>query len=134
MKMTNVKDTGRILAEELAGSLVGGKLPCPIAFKVARKLNVAPKVVGDKADELGIRVINCQLGCFGVQKATHDELRDMQISAPVEEAIRAALINGKVPCEAAYGIASKLKVSRRKVGDTASKLDIRVSNCQLGCF
>ena len=122
------------LEEQIASSLVDGRLPCPIAFKVARKLEIAPGVVGDKADELGIRIMNCQLGCFGVEKATHVELSGMQVSAPVAEAIQGSLVDGKIPCNTAYEVARKLKVSRRQVGDTASKLNIRVSNCQLGCF
>ena len=122
------------LQEQVTVSLVDGRLPCPIAFKVARKLNVSPREVGGKADELRIKVINCQMGCFGVKKATHEELSDMQIVPAVAEAVRVSLVNGRLPCKTAYEVARKLKVSRRKVGDTASKLNIRISDCQLGCF
>ena len=54
----------RTLEEEIKASLVDGRLPCAIAFKIARKLKVAPKQVGDMANKLGIKVANCQLGCF----------------------------------------------------------------------
>lgn len=130
----NKTNTARALAEEITTSLVEEKLPCPIAFKVARKLNVLPRAVGDKADELEIRIVNCQLGCFGMKKATHEELADMPITPALAEAIQASLVNGRLPCKTAYEVAGKLKVSRRKVGDTASKLNIRISDCQLGCF
>ena len=58
------KDTNRTLEEELKASLVDGKLPCAVAFKIARKLKVTPRQVGEAANKLNIRIITCQLGCF----------------------------------------------------------------------
>ena len=52
------------LEEQLKASLVDDKLPCAIAFKIAKKLEVTPKQVGDMANKLGIKIANCQLGCF----------------------------------------------------------------------
>jgi len=49
---------------EIKGSLVNGKLPCAAAFQIAKKLGVAPKAVGDAANEIDIRIASCQLGCF----------------------------------------------------------------------
>ena len=54
----------KALEEELKASLVEGKLPCAVAFKIAKKLKVAPKEVGDAANELKIKIASCQLGCF----------------------------------------------------------------------
>jgi len=44
--------------------LVDGKLPCAVAFKIARELKVSRQEVGEIADKLGIMIVNCQLGCF----------------------------------------------------------------------
>ena len=52
------------LEEKVMSSLVDGKLPCPIAFKVAQELKVSLREVGETADKLGIKVSSCQLGCF----------------------------------------------------------------------
>ncbi|MEW6143207.1 MAG: hypothetical protein AB1597_08690 [Chloroflexota bacterium] len=52
------------LDAEIQKSLVGGKLPCAVAFRIARDLNVAPKQVGDACNRLKIKISNCQLGCF----------------------------------------------------------------------
>jgi len=52
------------LEKEIQASLVDGKLPCAIAFKIARKLKVTPRQVGDTANKLNIKIISCQLGCF----------------------------------------------------------------------
>ena len=52
------------LEEKVVSSLVDGKLPCAVAFKIARELKVSPREVGETADKLGIRIVQCQLGCF----------------------------------------------------------------------
>lgn len=57
-------DIVRALEEEMRASLVNGKIPCAIAFKIARKLKVSPKQVGDTANRLNIKISSCQLGCF----------------------------------------------------------------------
>ena len=49
---------------EIKASLVDGKLPCATAFQIAKKLSVAPKQVGDTANEIDIKIATCQLGCF----------------------------------------------------------------------
>ena len=48
----------------IRGALLNGKLPCPIAFKLARELGVGTRHVGQLANEEGIRISSCQLGCF----------------------------------------------------------------------
>jgi hypothetical protein len=57
-------DIERALEEEMRASLVDGKLPCTVAFKIARKLKVGPKQLGDVANRLNIKISSCQLGCF----------------------------------------------------------------------
>ncbi len=52
------------LEEQVVSSLVDDQLPCAAAFKIAKELEVSVREVGETADELGIRIINCQLGCF----------------------------------------------------------------------
>ena len=43
----------------------GGAIPCARALDLARRLGVAPRRIGSLANELGIRITDCQLGCFG---------------------------------------------------------------------
>jgi len=54
----------RTLEEEIRASLVDGRLPCAVAFKIAKKLKVSPRRVGDAANKLSIKIATCQLGCF----------------------------------------------------------------------
>lgn len=52
------------LEEKIAASLVNGKLPCAVAFKVAKEQKVSPKEVGETCNKLKIKIVSCQLGCF----------------------------------------------------------------------
>lgn len=52
------------LAAKIRESLVNGKLPCPVALKLANDLDISPKRIGDITNEMGIKVSSCQLGCF----------------------------------------------------------------------
>ena len=130
----NIKDGNQILDKEIRTSQVNGRLPCAVAFKLARKLDVTPKMVGGKANELKIRIINCQLGCFAVEKATRPSLDNLEITPTLTEGLQASMINRQLPCTAAFEVARKFKVHREEVGDAVTKLNIMLINCQLGCF
>jgi hypothetical protein len=52
------------LKEEIMKRAVGGKLACAAARSIAEGLHVAYREVGEAADELGIKIKNCELGCF----------------------------------------------------------------------
>ncbi len=52
------------LEEKIKASLVNGRLPCSVAFKIAKELKVGPRAVGDACNKLKIKISNCQLGCF----------------------------------------------------------------------
>jgi hypothetical protein len=40
------------------------RLPCALAFKIARDMDVPLAEVGRSCNELGIKIVDCQLGCF----------------------------------------------------------------------
>ncbi len=52
------------LKEEILKKTVDRKLPCAAARKIAEGLGIPYSDVGAAADELGIQIKNCQLGCF----------------------------------------------------------------------
>ena len=66
MDSESAKDTGidQVLEEELKESLVDGRLPCAVAFKISGKHGVSTRKVGDIANRLNIKISKCQLGCF----------------------------------------------------------------------
>jgi hypothetical protein len=42
----------------------GGKLACKRAFELAEELGVGLREVGKAANEAGVKIAACQLGCF----------------------------------------------------------------------
>lgn len=52
------------LKKEMIKMAADGKLSCSDARKIAEDLKIPYKEVGDAANDLGLRVKNCQLGCF----------------------------------------------------------------------
>lgn len=126
--------TGGRLEQELKASLVDGKLPCAVAFQIAAKLKVSRRQVGEAANALRVRVVDCQLGCFQVRKATHEDIRGIKVAEALAQKVQAAAADGFLPCPAAFKVAGKLKVAPKDVGDAATALKIRIVRCQLGCF
>ena len=52
------------LEKKIKSSLVDGKLPCAVAFKIAKELKVSPRDVGEAANRSSVKISSCQLGCF----------------------------------------------------------------------
>ena len=52
------------LEMKIKSSLVDGRLPCTVAFKIAKELKVSPRDVGDAANRLSVKISSCQVGCF----------------------------------------------------------------------
>jgi hypothetical protein len=51
--------------KKLLEAAPNGKIPCVMAFKIARECNCAIAEVGELCNDLKIKIINCQLGFFG---------------------------------------------------------------------
>ena len=124
------------LVERIRSSAVNGRLPCPNAFRIAAELGITPLEVGEKATQLGIKISRCQLGLFG-----YDDLGSKGVVTPMKDVperlkaeITAHLVDGKLPCEAAWEIAKKLQIGKVQVSGAAEALGIKISSCQLGCF
>jgi len=57
-------DQERIKRALLEGN-VKGAIDCARAIALASELDVPVRQVGEVADELGVKIVRCQLGCFG---------------------------------------------------------------------
>jgi hypothetical protein len=122
------------LEKAVMDSLVGGYLPCPVALKLSGSLGIDPGEVGDMVDRLGIRITNCQLGCFKVEKAPHDDLDDRVFIREVTEGVTSSLVDGGLPCRVAHNLGYELGVGLKEIGDAATKMEIKITGCQLRCF
>ena len=70
-------------------SLRDGNLQCATAFKIAQEANVPKIAVGKMTDRLGIRITNCQIGCFKVDKTIHDNLDHKKIDDKITTMLEA---------------------------------------------
>ena len=120
----------------IRAALVEGKLSCVQAFVVAAKQRVGPIQVGQEASRLGIRINRCQLGLFGYAEQGEKRIvkAEASVTESLKEAIQARLVEGRLPCLAAWEIAEKLELTKLGVANAAEGLNLRISDCQLGCF
>ena len=59
------KDSGQEKIKKAAVPVDGKlKLPCRRAFQLAEETGLSLKEIGDICNAEGIKIINCQLGCF----------------------------------------------------------------------
>ncbi len=59
-----MNDIPENVIEAVRKAAVNGKISCAAAHKIAAELKVSPRVVGEAADKLNIKIKACQLGCF----------------------------------------------------------------------
>ena len=52
------------LKKEILKASENGRIKCVEALAIAKKLKVPTRKVGKAIDDLGIKIIDCQLGCF----------------------------------------------------------------------
>jgi hypothetical protein len=134
MSPQGIKEEKERIEEAIMASIAGGYLPCPVGLRLSRELNVESKIVGDTTNRLGVRITDCMLGCFKIKKSQHEDLDNKLFSQEIIEAIQSSLVGGHLPCRVAHDLGRKIKISLREIGDAATKMKIKISHCQLGCF
>ncbi len=103
-----------------------GKLTCANAFKIARKLKVTPKEIGDRSKEIDVRISACDIGQFGKQpmgEFREDVLNDLRSLCDEQD---------RVYCKDARELAQKSNLKAVRTAIKEGGLD--VIYCELGCF
>jgi hypothetical protein len=111
-----------------------GTLRCAAAFRIARELDVTPLGVGQTADALEVRLSHCQLGLFGYGEPNRIVEPVEEISSELERAVREGMVEGRLPCAAAWEIAARFDIPKLHVANAAEKLEVRIGPCQLDAF
>jgi hypothetical protein len=57
-----------------------------------------------------------------------------EINDTIKEQFRQASKDGKITCAQALGLAKELGIPANSVADILTEMDIKIINCQLGCF
>lgn len=131
---TSVDNAPVDLDKPIKAALQQGCLPCPAAFVIARKLGVKLVAVGDAADGLGVRISNCQLGCFKVDKNLHEDLSAKAINEKAATALNSYTVANPLTCIGAFQLARQIGVRPMDVADAANSRHVKIHNCQLGCW
>lgn len=53
-----------LLSEELKKRAINNRISCTVARQIAETLGLQYREIGEMADALGIKITNCELGCF----------------------------------------------------------------------
>ncbi len=126
------------LDEQLKPVLRGGQLPCAVAFDEAPKLGVSPAQIGEWADANDVRVSHCQLGLFGYGPKAEGKHKIVHPAETVADELSSALLarahDGRITCADVWIVAEAAGIARLDASAAAEALDLRVVQCQLGCF
>jgi len=122
------------LEEMVKAALKGGYLSCPTAWRIAKEASVSKIAVGKTADKLGVRITDCQLGCFKVDKIIHNKVTPRKIDDSVNAIFETMEKNNNLTCNKVFELALRLKIKPMVIADIANFRNIKIHCCQLGCF
>jgi hypothetical protein len=117
--------------EKKAGA---GEVACAAAFQIADALGIPPAEVGKTIDLLELKINKCQLGLFGYKPDKKAVKPKKPASRQMEDAVRNALVDGKLACCDAWSIARRFNVPKMSVSSVCEALGIKIKPCQLGAF
>jgi hypothetical protein len=120
--------------EGLEKAAQAGTLSCAAAFKLSVDLQQPPAEIGKASDLLGIRLVKCQLGLFGFAPEKKVVRPAAAVDPALEDAIRAALQDGRLACRLAWELAERFRMPKMDVSAACEALGIKVKPCQLGAF
>ena len=110
------------------------EISCAAAFQLAKELKATPADVGRGIDLMDLRLVKCRLGLFGYRPEKKAVKPKAPRSRELKEAIRAALIENKLSCHAAWEIAHMFQIPKMDVSAACEALGIKIKPCQLGAF
>ena len=121
------------IVEILESASSDKKISCVKVFDVIREHTIFPDIAGFTLNQNKIKLNLCQLGLFGYPEGKKIIECD-SISEDLEDKIYSSLEDEKLPCAAAWNIASELNIKKLEVTAACEKLGIRINKCQLGAF
>jgi len=130
---TDVK-SNEIIARAVEKKSVDGIITCADAEIIAGALKVTMQDVGLAVDLMEIRISKCQLGLFGYSPEKMIVKPANSVPGALEKSLREALVNGRLPCQAAWNMATQFGTSKMEISAACEALKIKVKPCQLGAF
>jgi hypothetical protein len=122
------------IAAAVKDECVDGKITCSAVHKTANKLSISPAEVGVAIDLLEMRIVKCQMGLFGYSTNQTILKPAEQIDPKMQEAIEESLTDGRLTCDSAWAISTRLDKKKLDVAAACEKLKIKICSCQIGSF
>ena len=122
------------IKNEILNRTKNEKIPCAVAFEIAKMLQIWPEKVGKTADLMNFKLTKCQLGLFGYQPNKKLVKPQDSINVDVKDAVIDALVQERLSCKQAWDIASRLQVSKMTVSGACDTMGVKIKDCQLGAF
>jgi hypothetical protein len=122
------------IEREMCKQAINRKIPCALAFEIARVLGMTTMEVGQTADLMNIAVVKCQLGLFGYQPENKIIKAEDTSNRALKEAIVESAENNRLSCESAWQIAKQFNINKLAVGNISQANGIQIKTCQLGAF
>ncbi|NLT35311.1 MAG: hypothetical protein GXX83_05385 [Gaiellales bacterium] len=111
-----------------------GRLTCTAAHHVAQRLMVAPSQIGNTADLLEYRIVECQMGLFGYGPERAVVRPVEQVSEDLRDRLLRLAADGHISCASCWKVAATMGVEKAAVASTCDALGIKISHCQLEAF
>jgi hypothetical protein len=111
-----------------------GYVACPSGWRIAKDAGVSRLDVGAMIDKLGIRVTDCQLGCFTVSKTPYTGTDTKPFGEELARGVEDLQEQGELTCSNVFSLARNLGVKPRAVADAGNVRGFKIRQCQLGCF
>ncbi|MBW2342073.1 MAG: hypothetical protein JRF50_17310 [Deltaproteobacteria bacterium] len=118
----------------LKAALKDGYLSCPVAWEIAKESDVPKTAIGEIADRLSIRITNCQLGCFKIEKTPYDKSVHKNIDGEVITTLETLKEKDQLTCAKVFELARQFKLKPMVIANEVNAIGLKVRGCQLGCF
>jgi len=129
------KEVLQKLEDTVEASLKDRYLPCPVAWKIAKEANVPKVAIGEITDRLGIRVTDCQIGCFKIEKTPYDNsVHKNSIDGEIITVLETLKENNQLTCTKVFDLARQFKLKPMAIANEANARNLKIHSCQLGCF
>jgi len=122
------------LEEAVKASVKEGCIPCPLGWKIASDIGVSRLDVGAMIDRLGLRVTQCQLGFFKVDKTPPAGKSTESLSEEVLSRVTSLHDRGELTCANVFSLSRELSLKPLTIADIANSRGYKLRQCQLGCF
>jgi hypothetical protein len=127
-------ETLALLESAVHAALKDGCLPCPVGWKIAKDMAIPRIAVGAVMDKLGVRIANCQLGFFKVDKTPYPDAAPQEASPEIAAGLRELDSARDLTCAAVFELTRRLRTTPMRVSEAANILGLKIGGCQLGCF